>query len=221
MPDATTEIEGTKKTKESSRWTNLTAVLGSLTALMVLVSTGLGIFAARSNQTAEQATDKVSDLSSEAQDLQQSVDTLTQANDGLNEKNASLEEENAQLRAGIDAPTTAADELVIETVRVEAGDYKRVAPWEYELAGSRTLDFRFYWTTIANTGQLDGTDCVVVATVKNMADNSIFDVHRTQTCSLTGWVGEELPAGNYLVTVEVQAVTGAKGAGQATVKVLP
>lgn len=221
MTDAAANTTGSKDKQGHSKWTNLTAILGFLTALMVLISTALGIFAARSNRAADEATDRASDLSSEVDVLQQTVDGFEQANEELAAQNTALEEENAQLRDQLGIQANGPQELVIEDVRIEAGDFKRVAPWQYELDGSGTLDFRFWWTTIANTGQLEGTDCVVVATIEDLSDGSTFDVHRTQTCSLTGWVREELPAGNYGITVEVQAVTGATGVGNATVQVLP
>ena len=209
----TTRLEEPKKSEKPSRWTTLNTILGSLTALFALATALLGFLAATSKQAAEDATNEATDLSVQVQELEQ-------ANAELTEDVAALNKENEQLRAQT-GEGEGADDLVIETVRVEAGDFKQVAPWEYELAGSRTLDFRFYWTTIANTGRLEGTDCIVVATVTDLADDSTFDVHRTQTCSLTGWVGEELPAGEYRITVEVEAVTGAKGVGEATAKVLP
>jgi outer membrane murein-binding lipoprotein Lpp len=218
MTDVTSEGQSPEK-KQSSRWATLTAVLGFLTALLVLISTALGIVATRSNKTAEEATNKASDLSSKVEELEKSVETLKQTNDQLARENAALRQQSSPADGTPSAQIH--DQLTIENVRIDAGEFKRVAPWEYELDGSRTLDFRFWWTTIANTGRLEGSDCTVVATVKDISNNSIFDRHRTQTCSLTGWVAQQLPAGNYLITVEVRAGESAKGSGEATIKVLP
>jgi FtsZ-binding cell division protein ZapB len=219
----TASIDQEETARKPSKWNTVDKVLATLTALMVLATAVLTFLKVESDNAADEADNRAADLSSQVEELQQSVESLTQENNDLAGQVASLQEENTQLRSQATGSDGAGglEDMVIENVRVEPGDFKQVAPGEYELNGSDTLDFRFGWTTIANTGQLDSTDCTVVATVRSLVDDSIFDVQRSRTCSLGGWIGEALPAGEYLITVEVEAVNGAEGTGQTTISVLP
>jgi hypothetical protein len=112
---------------------------------------------------------------------------------------------------------------VIQAIRLEAGDYHRVGPGLYQLGGARTLEIRYWWTTITNYGSIDSNDtsCAVVATITDAKTGAIVDTARSATCSLSGWQSSYVPQGSYRLSVSVTLESGAKGSAKRPFTVTP
>ena len=91
-----TETETTSKDNRgevrTAKWNTASSVFGALSALLGLVVAVLGVFAVRSNQTADEAT-------TEAQDLSSTVESQRETISGLEAQVVAQEEEIARLRA--------------------------------------------------------------------------------------------------------------------------
>ena len=98
----TTSKENRNGEDRTARWNTATAVLGTLSALLRLIVAVLGVFAVRSNQTAEEAT-------TEAQDLSSTVESQRETISELEGQVAAQEEEIARLRAEDDPTSTPGD----------------------------------------------------------------------------------------------------------------
>jgi hypothetical protein len=111
----------------------------------------------------------------------------------------------------------------VESVSVEAHDYKRVGSGLYQLGGSDKLDFRYWWTTNTDYGEIESTDtsCTVVMTISNLGSGKVVDTQRSATCSLQGWHSARLPQGRYRLAVEVAIESGSKGSGSFPFTVVP
>lgn len=112
---------------------------------------------------------------------------------------------------------------VIQAIRLEAGDYHKVGPGLYQLGGARTLEIRYWWTTITNYGSIDSNDtsCAVVATITNSTTGEIVDTQRSATCSLSGWQSSYVPQGSYRLSISVALESGAKGSAKWPFRVTP
>jgi hypothetical protein len=111
----------------------------------------------------------------------------------------------------------------VDSVTVEAGDYRKVGARLYQLSGSKTLEVRYWWTTITDYGEIDSSDtsCTVVGTVTNLATRAVVHRARSATCSLQGWQSAYLPQGRYRIAVAVTLESGAKGTGEMALTVIP
>jgi hypothetical protein len=112
---------------------------------------------------------------------------------------------------------------VIQDVRVEVGDYRKIGSGLYQLAGSKVLNVRYWWTTTTNYGVIESTDtsCTVVGTVTNLATRRIAATARSATCSLQGWQSADLPQGSYRLSVSVTLESGARGTGTLQFRIVP
>jgi len=115
------------------------------------------------------------------------------------------------------------DAVSIQSVKVQAGDYRKVGSGLYQLGGSKTLQFRYWWTTMSNFGAIDSSDtsCTVVGTITNLATGGVEDTARSATCSLQGWQQAYLPQGNYRVSVTVTLESGTRGSGSLQFRIVP
>ena len=103
----------------------------------------------------------------------------------------------------------------VESVSVEAGDHRKVGSGIYQLSGSDKLDFRYWWTTSTDYGEIESgdTSCTVVMTISNLGTGKVVDKQRSATCSLQGWHSAWLSQGRYKLTVAVALESGSKGSG--------
>jgi hypothetical protein len=111
----------------------------------------------------------------------------------------------------------------VDSVTVEAGEYRKVGARLYQLNGSKTLEFRYWWTTITDYGEIDSgdTSCTVVGTITNLATRAVVHRARSATCSLQGWQSAYLPQGRYRVAVAVTLESGTKGTGEMVFTIIP
>jgi hypothetical protein len=111
----------------------------------------------------------------------------------------------------------------VESVKVQAGDYSKVGSGLYQLGGSRTLDFRYWWTTLTDNGAIDGSDrtCTVVITISNLTTRQVVDKQRSAACSFDGWYSANLPQGRYRLSVAVELESGARGSGSLLFTIVP
>ena len=111
----------------------------------------------------------------------------------------------------------------VDSVTIKAGDYRKVGARLYQLSGSKTLEIRYWWTTITDYGEIDSADtsCTVAGTITNLATRTIVHRARSATCSLQGWQSAYLPQGRYRVAVAVTLESGAKGTGEMVFTIIP
>jgi len=111
----------------------------------------------------------------------------------------------------------------VESIKVQAGDYSKVGAGLYQLGGSRTLDFRYWWTTLTDNGAIDSGDrtCTVQMTILDLTTRQVVDKERSAACSFDGWYSANLPQGRYRLTVAVALESGARGSGSLSFTVIP
>jgi hypothetical protein len=119
--------------------------------------------------------------------------------------------------------TGATEPVTVQSVKVQTGDYHKVGSGLYQLQGLRTLQLRYWWTTMTNFGTIDSNDtsCTVVGTVTNLGTRAVEDTARSATCSLQGWEQVDLPQGSHQITVVVTLDSGVRGSGNSVVRVIP
>ena len=111
----------------------------------------------------------------------------------------------------------------VESVRVEADDIGKVGSGLYQLAGYSGLDFRYWWTTVTDYGEIEGGDksCTVVMTISNVGTGEVVDKQRSANCTMEGWHAARLPQGRYRLAVAVALESGSKGSGSFSFTVVP
>ena len=99
----------------------------------------------------------------------------------------------------------------------------RSVPVSTSWGGSDKLDFRYWWTTTTDYGEIESNDtsCTVVMTITNLGSSKVVDRQRSATCSLQGWYSARLPQGRYRLAVEVALESGAKSSGNFSFTVVP
>jgi hypothetical protein len=129
----------------------------------------------------------------------------------------------SDLGSTAEAAAETTEAVTVQAVKVQIGDYHRVGSGLYQLAGSSSLQLRYWWTTMTSFGTLESSDtsCTVVGTVTNLGTRAVEDTARSATCSLQGWQQVYLPPGNYRITVMVTLNSGARGSGSSVVRVVP
>jgi hypothetical protein len=118
-------------------------------------------------------------------------------------------------------PPESHEPVAIEAVTIEAGDYKKIGKGLYQLSGSRSVAVRYWWTTISNYGEVEGTDCTVVSRVTDVQTGALHDTYRTATCSLKGWSEAVVAEGHWRIAVTVKLDSGATGEGVWDFEVVP
>ena len=111
----------------------------------------------------------------------------------------------------------------VDSVQVKVDDIGKVGAGLYQLNGHGSLDFRYWWTTVTDYGEIEGGDksCTVVMTITNLARNQVVDRQRSAYCSMDGWYGAQLPQGRYRLSVSVTLESGSKGLGNLAFTVIP
>ena len=111
----------------------------------------------------------------------------------------------------------------VDTVQVEADDIGKVGSGLYQLAGHNGLDFRYWWKTVTDYGEIEGGDksCTVVMTITNLATRKVVDKQRSANCSMDGWHSARLPQGRYRLAVSVALESGSQGSGNLSFTVIP
>jgi hypothetical protein len=111
----------------------------------------------------------------------------------------------------------------IESVQVKVDDIGKVGAGLFQLDGRSSLDFRYWWTTLTDYGEIEGGDksCTVVMTITNLGKNQVVDRQRSAYCTMEGWYGARLPQGRYRLSVSVTLESGSKGSGSFAFTVIP
>ena len=111
----------------------------------------------------------------------------------------------------------------VESVEVEADDIGKVGAGLYQLAGHSGLDFRYWWTTVTDYGEIESGDksCTVVMTITNLGAGKVVDKQRSANCTMQGWHSAQLPQGRYRLAVAVALESGSKGSGSYSFTVVP
>lgn len=121
-------------------------------------------------------------------------------------------------------PSTVVPEVpTVQSVTVESGEYRRIGKGLYELAGSPSLNVRYWWTTTTNYGLIESgdTSCSVVMTTYAIPDGGVISTDRSATCSQQGWHEVKLAQGAYRIVVSVTLDSGASGDGEVTFRIVP
>jgi hypothetical protein len=104
--------------------------------------------------------------------------------------------------------TTVSVPPTIVAVNIDPFDFQKTGPNTYALNGSRTLDFRYGWHVLSESGQLS-SGCYVRGVITSGNTPIAID---NNSCG-GGWNQANLKAGTYRVTVYVTTDWGAKGEG--------
>jgi hypothetical protein len=125
--------------------------------------------------------------------------------------------------AASNVPSAAPPAPRVQSVQVQTGDYQRVGAGLYQLDGSATLEFRYWWTAMTNYGAIDSydTSCTVVGTIINPSSGEEVDIERSDSCTLGGFEDVEVPQGSFKLTVTVTLASGARGSGSTLFRVIP
>jgi hypothetical protein len=119
--------------------------------------------------------------------------------------------------------TNTAD-LTVQSVNVEVSDTYKVGAGLYQRSGRKTINLRYWWTTVTNYGPIAFGDktCTVVTTITAIATNSVIDTFRTAECTYNGgWVEMSAPQGWQRILVDVTLANGSQGKGTFDFNVIP
>ena len=117
----------------------------------------------------------------------------------------------------------ASADLKVKSVDIELSDTYKVGNGLYELGGRKTINLRFWWTTVTNYGPIESGDktCTVIATMTTRPSNKLVDTYRTANCTFSGWVEMSAPQGIQSIDVEVTLGNGSRGTGSQRIRVIP